>query len=206
MIKILGRANSINVQKVMWCAAELGITSERLDIGGPYGGNDTVEYISKNPNGTIPTIIDGKFSLWESNTIVRYFCERWGTASWFPKTIEDRAHASQWMDWYLTTLHLHMTVIFWQLIRTPIETQDKNAIETARLEAIKLWGILDHHLEKKTFVIGENITMADIPLGCAAYRWHSLEITRPKLKHLDEWWKRLCQRDAYKKHVMLPLT
>ena len=99
------------------------------------------------------SIIDGKFSLWESNTIVRYFCEKWGTASWFPKTIEDRAHASQWMDWYLTTLHLHMTVIFWQLIRTPIEVQDKSAIENARLEAIKLWGILDQHLEKKPFVI-----------------------------------------------------
>ena len=71
MLKILGRSSSINVQKVMWCAAELGAEVERIDIGGKYGGNDSAEYLAKNPNGLVPTMEDGEVVLWESNTIVR---------------------------------------------------------------------------------------------------------------------------------------
>ena len=110
------------------------------------------------------------------------------------------------MDWYLTTLHSHMTIMFWQLIRTPVDKVDAVAIETARIEAIKIWEILDYQLARYNFVIGENICMADIPLGCAAYRWYSLEIERPYLKHLERWWHNLRKRPAYQEHVMLPLT
>ena len=46
MIRVLGRANSINVQKVMWCTAELGLAVERVDVGLEFGGNDTPEYLA----------------------------------------------------------------------------------------------------------------------------------------------------------------
>jgi len=105
MIKILGRANSVNVQKAMWCAAELGLKVERTDIGGAFGGTDTDEYGALNPNRKIPVLIDGDFTLWESNTIVRYLCAQYGDANWRLPTAASQAHADQWMDWYLTTLH-----------------------------------------------------------------------------------------------------
>ena len=82
MIKVLGRKNSINVQKVMWCVAELGIKVKREDIGLQFGGNNTIEYLTKNPNGLVPTLEDGDFTLWESNTIVRYLTENYGNDNW----------------------------------------------------------------------------------------------------------------------------
>ena len=109
MLKILGRSSSINVQKVMWCAAELGAEVERIDIGGKYGGNDTPEYLAKNPNGLVPTMEDGEVVLWESNTIVRYLAETRGSQPWFASDAAGRGLASQWMDWYLTRLH-HLAV------------------------------------------------------------------------------------------------
>ena len=126
MLKILGRPTSINVQKVMWCAAELGIEVNRVDIGGPHGGNDTPEYLAKNPNGLVPTLEDGDFVLWESNAIVRYLAETQGQAPWFPAEANGRALASQWMDWYLTIMHPPMMVIFLTLIRTAPEDRDEN--------------------------------------------------------------------------------
>ena len=66
MIKILGRPNSVNVQKVMWTAAEISVNVDRQDIGGAFGGNDTEDYLAKNPNGQVPTLVDGDFVLWES--------------------------------------------------------------------------------------------------------------------------------------------
>jgi glutathione S-transferase len=206
MLKVLGRANSINVQKVMWCTAELGVSVSRSDIGGAFGGNDTDEYLAKNPNGKIPTLIDGDFVLWESNTIVRYLCERHGEGPWFPQTVQERGGANQWMDWYLTSLHPFMTIIFWQLIRTAPEDQDLLAVRSATEEAGKLWQMLDNHLADRAFILGDAPSMADVPLGCAAYRWHEMDVDRPDLANLKTWYQRLAERDHYRKHVMLPLT
>jgi len=206
MIRILGRNNSINVQKVMWCSAELQLEVKRENIGGAFGGNENNSYLSKNPNGTIPTLIQSDFILWESNSIVRYLCEYSEISPWFPNSLVKRSHAHQWMDWYLTTLHPHMTTIFWQLIRTSEADRDQRSIDKAVETAIKFWSILDSHLERHDYILGEEISMGDIPIGCAAYRWFNLEIKRPHLKNLDRWWKTLSERPSYKTHVMLPLT
>ena len=51
MVKVWGRNNSINVQKVMWALGELGLAHERIDIGGPFGMNKEPPYLAMNPNG-----------------------------------------------------------------------------------------------------------------------------------------------------------
>ena len=96
MVRVLGRANSVNVQKVMWCAAELGLDVDRVDIGRQFGGNDTTEYLAKNPNGLIPTLEDGELTVWESNTIVRYLAEQYGDDNWSLGTPAARAPANGW--------------------------------------------------------------------------------------------------------------
>src|SRR5258708_5781833 len=72
MLKIWGRSNSLNVQKVMWTVGELGIAHERLDVGGRFGGLDRPAYLRMNPNAKIPTIDDDWVIVWESNAVVRY--------------------------------------------------------------------------------------------------------------------------------------
>jgi len=206
MIQVLGRPNSVNVQKVMWCAAELGLQVERQDIGGAFGGNGTADYLTKNPNGRIPTLIDGDYVLWESNAIVRYLCDQYGNQNWQPDTAQLRGHASQWMDWYLTQLHPPMTTLFWQLVRTQKEEQDQDAIQTAIKTCASFWQMLENHLADRSYVLGDDISMADIPVGCSAYRWHNMEFERPNLPNLEAWWKRLAERSAYKTNVMLPIT
>ncbi len=63
MIKIWGRTDSSNVQKVLWCCDEIDIDFERIDIGGKFGGNKEPAYLAMNPNGLVPTIQDGDFTL-----------------------------------------------------------------------------------------------------------------------------------------------
>ena len=65
MLKIIGRDTSSNVQKVLWVCGELDLTFHRKDLGGPFGGNDDPEYRAINPNGKVPTIIDGDFVMTE---------------------------------------------------------------------------------------------------------------------------------------------
>jgi glutathione S-transferase len=99
MIKIWGRSTSLNVQKVLWCCVELGIAFQRIDWGGPFGGNDDPAYLEMNPNGRVPTIEDGDKIVWESNTILRYLCAVHGGARLHPPDAYRRSEVERWMDW-----------------------------------------------------------------------------------------------------------
>ena len=99
MIKIWGRTDSSNVQKVLWCCGELGIEFERIDWGGKFGGNNDEAYREMNPNGLVPTIKDGDFVLWESNSIMRYLNAKYGNRKLLPSSPEGMANANRWMDW-----------------------------------------------------------------------------------------------------------
>jgi len=136
MLKIWGRANSINVQKVLWCADELGLAYDRIDIGGAFGGNDQPAYRAKNPNGLVPTIEeDDGFTLWESNTIVRYLAAKHGKLS--PGDLRTRADAERWMDWQATVFFWPaLRPMFIELIRTPPANRDATVI--ARAERLSL--------------------------------------------------------------------
>lgn len=204
-LRILGRRNSLNVMKALWCCEELGLPCEQEDVGGSHGGTQTPQYLAWNPNGRIPTLVQGDFVLWESNVIVRYLCAT-QRSTLFPEAAQERWRAEQWMDWQQTTLNPSLSVVFWGLVRTPPAQQDQQEIERGRAESAVLWQRLDAHLAKYHYVAGDRFTMGDLPLGCSVYRWYNLPISRPETPSLHAWYKRLGERTPYRKHVMLPLT
>ena len=203
MIKIWGRTDSSNVQKVLWCCDELGIAYERIDIGGKFGGTKEKPYLDLNPNGVVPTIEDGSFVLWESNSILRYLVEKYGGKRLLPSTTEGRANANRWMDWQLSTLNSLIVPVFVGIVRGG---RDPATIEEARKKSAKAWEMVDGYLAKKPFLGGDGFSIGDMPLGIWAYRWFTLPIERPELKNLKAWYDRLCERGPYKTHVMLPLS
>ena len=206
MLRIWGRSNSTNVQKVLWCCEELDIRYQRVDVGGPFGGNKEPEYLRLNPNGLVQTISDGGFVLWESNVIVRYLAAKHGMGTLCPEDLAERADADRWMDWQMGTLWANFRPAFVGLIRTPPEKRDWAHIATAISKTGDNLAMLDAHLAARDYVTGPAFTMADIPLGVTAYRWFSLEIERPPMPNLDAWYERLCARYPYKATVMLPLS
>ena len=205
-IKIWGRRDSSNVQKVLWCCGELGIAFERIDIGGKFGGNKEKPYLDRNPNGLVPTIEDGSFVLWESNSIMRYLVDKYGHGKLLPSTPEARADANRWMDWQLSTFNPAVVPLFWGLIRTPEEKRDKAVMDAALQKTINAWKIVDDQLARASYLAGNEFSLGDIPLGVWAYRWYNLPISRPDLKNLKAWYERLCQREPYKTHIMIPVT
>ena len=118
MLKLWGRLNSINVQKVMWTLAELELPHEQVNVGGAYGGLDTAEYGTLNPNRKIPVLQDGALALWESNAIVRYLAANYGPKDGLcPADPKQQALADMWMDWQATTLQVFIGPAFLKLIR-----------------------------------------------------------------------------------------
>jgi glutathione S-transferase len=202
MLKVWGRNTSSNVQKAMWAVGELALEHERFDVGGSFGKNKEPTYLAMNPNGLVPTLQDGDFTLWESNTIVRYLAREYGKPDALePSDPKSRARASQWMDWQLTVLGPAIGPAFWGLIRTPAEKRDLAAIAASQSKTIDAMKILDAQLAKTAFVAGENFSMGDIPVGVMTYRYWQLVPERPETPNLKRWYDALQKRAAFREHI-----
>jgi glutathione S-transferase len=207
MLKVLGRTNSSNVQKVLWCLDELGVPFEREDVGGPFGRNRDAGYLALNPNGLIPTLLDGDRVLWESNTILRYLAASYDTASLWEPDPGLRAAGEKWMDWQLSVLAPGaMTPLFKQYVRTPPAQRDDALIAQALERSTAAFRILDAALAGAAWLGGMRFTVADIPCGVLAYRWMNLPVERPALHALADWYARLCERPAYRRQVMTGMS
>jgi glutathione S-transferase len=207
MLTIWGRTNSVNVQKVLWCLAEIGVPYERVDAGLAFRKNDEPWFLALNPNGRIPLLVDGDFALWESNSIVRYLAAKHALGTLCPASLEVRAQAERWMDWQLSVLIGPVTTVFVNLVRTPAAGPDLRAIERAIPEANRAALLLDGHLARHDFVAGGELSIGDIPVGAVMHRWLALAgVERPPLPHVDAWQKRLAERPGFRSHVMLPLS
>lgn len=205
-IRVYGRKNSINVQKVLWSCAELDVPFERIDRGGEFAGTATAEYRAMNPTGRIPTIDDNGFVLWESNAIVRYLAARYGLGTLCPRGEQARASADRWMDWQAVHVWPILSPAFVGLVRTAPDKRDQGAIEAALGRAAEQFALLDAHLKNNAYVIGDAFSMGDIPLGAVTHRWLALPIEHPALAALGDWYRRLKARPAFAQHVALPLT
>lgn len=201
MLTLWGRISSINVRKVMWCAQELGVAFERAEAGGKFGVVQTPAYQSLNPNALIPAIRDddgaAAVTLWESNVIVRYLCAKHAAGSLYPTPLPERFDAERWMDWQQTTLNPAGSGAFKQWIRTPLAERDPALIARSVNATEPLFRLLDAHLATRRFMLGDDFTMADIPLGCEAHRWFGLpaaEYTRPAWPNLERWFAALQAR------------
>ena len=208
LLTIWGRANSVNVQKVLWCLAELGLPYERIDAGMSYGRTREAGYLAMNPNARIPTLVEGDFVLWESNSIMRYLCLAHGRGTpIYPEAPKLRSSVDRWLDWTLSTVQPVDRPVFWALVRTPPEKRDMAAIQKDVDAEALVWRVADHHLSTRRFIEGDDFTIADIAIGAYARRWLGVEgITRPQQPHLQRWLTQLADRPGFAQFIAPPMS
>ncbi len=208
MLKIWGRNTSSNVQKVLWALGEMKLPFERVDVGGAFGKTKDDFYLAMNPNSLVPTLEeDDGFTLWESNSIVRYLAGKHANRTLEPADLKVRASAQKWMDWQLSVMAPAITPVFWGLIRTPIEQRDAKAIATGKEKTIAAAKLMDAQLGKTQFLAGDDFSYGDIPVGIMIYRYMQLIPERPATPNLDRWYAAISSRAAFKEQVaVVPLT
>jgi glutathione S-transferase len=208
MLKIWGRNTSSNVQKVVWALAEMNVPFERIDVGGAFGKTKDQFYLAMNPNSLVPTLEeeDG-FTMWESNSIVRYLAAKHANRTLEPADLITRARAQMWMDWQLSVMGPAITPVFWNLIRTPPDKRDANAIKTGTDKTFVAAQTMDSQLGKTAFLAGDAFSYGDIPVGTMIYRYMQLFAERPPTPHLDRWYAAVSSRQAFKDQVAsVPMT
>ena len=208
MLKIWGRNTSSNVQKVIWALGEMKLPFERIDVGGAFGKTKEAAYLAMNPNSLVPTLEeeDG-FTLWESNSIVRYLAAKHQNRTLEPADLRTRALAQKWMDWQLSVMAPAITPVFWQMIRTPADKRDMAAVAVSKEKTIAAAKIMDAQLSKTPYLAGDEFSYGDIPVGIMMYRYNQLIPERPALHNLDRWYAAISSRPAFKEQIaVVPLT
>lgn len=204
MIKIWGRKNAFNVQKVMWLIDELAIPHELIPAGGQFGGLETPAFLSMNPHGRIPVIADDGFIVWESHAILRYLAARFGQGSFWSDEAMLRSQSDRWMDWSQSTLQPNfLNGIFRGFYRTPESQQNLAAIQESIQQCSRHFLLLNEILCHQAFLGGDTLTLADIPAGAILYRYFGLDIERPPIPYVEAWYERLKARAPYRDNVMI---
>ncbi|MEO1193766.1 MAG: glutathione S-transferase family protein [Pseudomonadota bacterium] len=195
MIKLLGRATSGNVQKVLFALEELAVAYEREDYGRQFG-NTGGDYLALNPNGKVPTLVDGETVIWESNTILRYLANTHG-GKLYPADPLQRAKIDQWMDWQLSTLNTPYVTIFKESKKAPEERGADFSAAAAELSS--LLRMADGAFSAEGFLPEAGLTIADICYAPIIKRCLAFPIDTGGLDGLSAWMDAIAARPAFAK-------
>jgi len=197
MLRLLGRNTSGNVQKVIFLLEELGAPYAREDYGRQFNNTQDAAYLKLNPNGKVPTLVDGDTVIWESNTILRYLCSKLKKDALYPTDLVARTEVERWMDWLLAAVNYHYVAVFKDSKKAANERAA--SFETDAKELAAQLSILDGAMAGKGWIAGKDFTIADIALGPIMHRCLDFPIALPALTNLKAWRAKLAERPAFKK-------
>lgn len=191
MLRLLGRATSGNVQKVIFLLEELGLDYRREDYGRQFENTGTAEYLAMNPTGKVPVLVDGDLSVWESHTILRYLAAK-ANSDLYPSDPAGRSHVERWMDWTLASLN----PVFLAGFRDAKKPEAERGADTAKNIAAELQ-LLDARVAGEGWVAGTSFSLADVALAPVVRRCLAFPYDKPELAALVAWRGRLEERPAY---------
>ncbi len=200
-LRILGKASSINVRKVLWTCREIGLAYAREDWGSGFATTNTPDFLAMNPNGLVPVIVDEAGVLWESNTICRYLASKHGRTDLLPATPWARARVERWMDWQATDLNSAWRYAFMGLVRAHPSFQDAGQIVASLSEWNAKMGILERQLAATgAYATGPAFSLADVVLGLSVNRWLMTPSARPDYPAVLAYFERLKSRPGFMEH------
>lgn len=197
MIKVWGGKSVANVQKVLWCLAELGIGFEYSGPSGAFAAASDSRYIASKARGSVPVMDEDGFVLWEGNAIARYLTRKYASGTLWPADARNAAEADRWMDYQLSTVREHIhPILRADLVRSEIEHHGRQ-LATA-------FDPVEAALRGRRYLLGDAFTVADIPLGINAYRWFLLDVERSPVPHIEAWLDALRARPAFRETIIPP--
>ncbi|AXK53312.1 glutathione S-transferase family protein [Pseudomonas protegens] len=199
--RILGKASSINVRKVLWTCEELDLSYQQEDWGSGFQSTHSPEFLALNPNAQVPVLIDDAGALWESNSICRYLANLHPSSGLLPIAPRARALVEQWMDWQATELNPAWSYAFMGLVRQHPDCQDSQRIGASLLAWNGKMAILERQLESTgNYVLGEDFSLADIVLGLSVNRWKMTPMEHPDFPAVAAYYERLSLRPGFVLH------
>lgn len=190
---------SPNARKPRLVARALGLALDEQVVDFAKGEHRSPAYLAQNPNGMVPTLVDGDLVLWESHAIARYLCGVAGDDALYPAALRARADIDRWLDWTLAHFGPACSTLAHERLLKPMWGQPTDPAQVASGEAAfrRYGAVLDAHLEQHLWLAGTAPTLADYMVAAhlgsavaAQYPWESFE-------HLRAWFGRMVETEAW---------
>ncbi|HEX5282093.1 MAG TPA: glutathione S-transferase family protein [Micropepsaceae bacterium] len=189
-IKIYGSAMS-RAARVMWCAKELGLDFEHVDVA--WDSLKKPEFLAINPNGKVPGFSDGKLNLFESLAINLYLAKKYGTGELYPTNIEDEARTFQWTLWAATEVEGNLLPKLLVKLGIMADAAAANAAaERARTPLL----VLDQHLNNREWIVTSKFSIADLNVASVVAFARYGEIDISYAPHVVAWLDRCLARQT----------
>lgn len=130
-------------------------------VGGDLRASD---YVALNPNGMVPVLVDGAFTLWESNAIMQYLADKAASDALFPRDPQKRADIARWQFWELAHFNKAFGLLAFETVAKPkldLGPTNSSLVEMARADLARFAPVLEHHLAGRRYIVGDRITIAD---------------------------------------------
>lgn len=180
-------------------------TGQRLDLEVVdllAGGTRSPDYLARNPNGMVPTLVDDELTLWESNVISTYLAQKAGGAL-LPSDPVDRLRHDGWLYWRQGHWGRHLGTLTWEnyfrslMGKTPNERKVDDATKGFRRFA----EVLDTHLGGRTYIMGDAVTVADYAIASNLTFHYGARVPLADYRHISGWYARVEELPAWKETV-----
>ena len=201
-LTLYGRHTSYNVQKVLWLLDELELEYRHIETGSIPGDTETEAFGRLNPMRKVPVLVDDEKTVWESNTILRYLVNSYGRGSWAPGDASQRSMVERWMDWSQSQFQPAFNDVFWGYYRTPENLRNMDLINSNLAICQECFAQLDDQLDSKKYLLGDDLSLADITTGVFLYRLLEIDLDVQLPLRVSAWYERLQTLGGYQKWVM----
>jgi glutathione S-transferase len=193
---------SPNVRRVRLTAAVLGLQLEERLLDFSKGEHKNPEYLALNPNGAVPTLVDGDFVLTESRSIMQYLASKKPEAGLLPKDEAARADVTRWQFWDASHFSPQLgTLAFEKMIKgmMGLGEPDAGKVQEALTNFRRFAAVLEKRLEGKQFVVGNALTLADLTLASSLMYAVQVEVPLAEFPNVKAWHARITALDGWKK-------
>jgi glutathione S-transferase len=192
---------SPNVRRARLTAAVLGSELEEKLVDFSKGEHKLPEYLALNPNGAVPTLVDGDFVLTESRAIMQYLAAKKPESGLLPRDEALRADVSRWQFWDAAHFSPALgSLAFEKIIKAMMGIGDPDAAKVAEALANfrRFAAVLNQRLEGRAYIVGDALTIADLTLASSLMYSAQTEAPVSEFPHVQAWFSRMTALNGWK--------
>jgi len=201
MITIYGSPQT-SAGRCFWTLEEVGASYEVKTISFKDKEHKSEEFLKVNPNGKVPALVDGDYTIWESMAINMYLAEKY-KPELMGESAQQRGLVHQWSIWASNDLQTPMINIFIQLVFVPADKRDEKKITEFKDKLPALLQTIDKALEKSTFLAGDNFSLADLNTASVVNICEHISYDISDYKSINRWLSIINERPAFQKYKAL---
>lgn len=200
-MKLYHNPLSPNVRRVRLAAAVLGIKLDEQKLDFAKGEHKSADYLALNPNGAVPTLVDGDFVLTESRSIMQYLASKKPESGLLPKDEAARADVTRWQFWDAAHFSPQLGTLAFEKMLKPmmgLGEADEGKVKEALSGFRRFAAVLNARLQGKQYIVGNALTLADLTVASSLMYAQQVDVPLGEFPNVQAWFARMTALDAWK--------